>query len=313
MKDSLVVIVGPTAVGKSEVGVKLAQVVDGEIISGDSVQVYRKLNIGSAKVTPAEKQGVQHYMLDILDPAEEFSVAIFRDRVKDLIKEINGRGKIPILVGGTGLYVRSVLDPYDFPDSDATKEIRKELHQISESQGKGALHRLLAQVDPESAARLHVNDVTRVVRALEVHRLTGKPLSSFRRLPEQLRLEDSPYKLSYFGLTAPRDILYSRINRRVDLMIEQGLVEEVQGLLKAGYPPGLACLQTIGYRHAVQHLRGILTLEEMIRLLKRDTRHFAKRQFTWFNRDPRLTWFDVTATPQELIVAQMAESICSAQ
>jgi len=312
VKDGLVVIVGPTAVGKSGIGIKLAQAVGGEIISGDSVQVYRKLNIGSAKVSSEEQQGVVHHMLDILDPDQAFSVSLFQERVRDLIGWINRRGKVPILVGGTGLYVRSVLDPYDFPDADSSQEIRRDLHLVVEKKGKGELHRMLAEVDPESSARLHPNDVTRVVRALEIFRLTGKPSSSFRRLPEDMSLNDSPYKLSFFGLNAPRDILYERINRRVDLMLQQGLVQEVEGLLQQGYRPGLPSLQSIGYRHTAQYLLGHLTFGEMVRLLKRDTRHFAKRQLTWFRRDPRINWYDVTSLPQELIVRQMAESICSA-
>ncbi len=313
MKHSLVVIVGPTAVGKSDIGIQVAQNVGGEIISGDSVQVYRQLDIGSAKVISGQRQGVPHHMIDILDPAEEFSVAMFQARVRELVDEINNRGKIPILVGGTGLYIRSVLDPYEFPSVEEDRRIRAELHRLAVEEGPLALHQLLAEVDPESASRLHPNDIKRVVRALEVHRLTGAKFSEFQNtVAREPRLEDSPYRLSYFGLTAPRGILYQRINARVDEMLDQGMLEEISGLLAQGYPPSLACLQTIGYRHGVQCLRGLLTRGEMTRLLKRDTRHFAKRQLTWFRRDPRITWFDVTNIPPAQIIAQMVERICSA-
>ncbi len=313
MKDSLTVIVGPTAAGKSDIGIQVAKVVGGEIISGDSVQVYRKLDIGSAKVVAEQQQGVPHHMIDILDPAEEFSVAMFQERVRELVRQINNRGKIPILVGGTGLYIRSVLDPYEFPSVEEDRRIRAELHRLVDEMGPSALHKLLAEVDPESAARLHPNDIKRVVRALEVYRLTGEKFSAFQHsVSREPRLEDSPFRLSYFALTAPREIIYRRINTRVDAMLEHGLLEEISGLLAEGYAPSFAALQTIGYRHGVQYLRGFLSRDEMTRLMKRDTRHFAKRQLTWFRRDQRITWFDVTRMPPEQIIAQMVERICSA-
>ncbi|HZW83799.1 MAG TPA: tRNA (adenosine(37)-N6)-dimethylallyltransferase MiaA [Candidatus Deferrimicrobium sp.] len=311
MKPAFVVIVGPTAVGKTEIAVRLAKLIGGEIISGDSVQVYRKLNIGSAKVTPNEQQGVPHHMIDILNPDEEFSVAMFQKRVKDLIVEITVRGKIPLLVGGTGLYIRSIIDPYEFPDIASDNTIRDSLREIAETAGKEELHRRLAQVDPVSAARLHVNDVTRVVRALEVFQITGSPFSEFQNsVSKEPSLEDSPYRLSYFGLTAPREEIYFRINRRVDTMIDKGFVQEVNCLLQEGYSPNLAALQTIGYRHVIKYLRGHTNLEETLRLLKRDTRHFAKRQLTWFRRDPRIVWFDAINSTMSQIVEEMAERIC---
>ncbi len=312
MKPALVVIVGPTAVGKTEIAVDLAKCTDGEIISGDSVQVFRKLNIGSAKVTTQEQQGVPHHMIDILNPDEEFSVAMFQHRVKKLIIDINTRGKLPLLVGGTGLYIRSVLDPYKFPDMAADQALRDNFWQIARTQGKEELHRMLAQVDPVSAARLHCNDVTRVVRALEVFQVTGRPFAEFQHsVSRQPGLEESPFRLNYFGLTAPREEIYKRINQRVDRMMDQGLVQEVRGLLRQGYCPSLPALQTIGYRHVIQYLRGHTNLEETLRLLKRDTRHFAKRQLTWFRRDSRITWFDVVNTPKTQIVGEMTERICN--
>ncbi|MDA8441893.1 MAG: tRNA (adenosine(37)-N6)-dimethylallyltransferase MiaA [Peptococcaceae bacterium] len=312
MAEKLVVIVGPTAVGKSAVAVDLAQKLDGEIISGDSVQVYRRLNIGSAKITHEEQQGIPHHMLDVLDPDEEFSVAKFQTLVRTHIDQINRRGKIPILVGGTGLYIRSILDPYEFPETSEDRQIRAELHQVAQREGKAYLHRELAAVDPESAARLHVNDLVRVVRALEVYRLTGRPFSDYQRsVVNQPTPGESPYHLSYFGLNAPREWLYERINQRVELMLAHGLVQETQDLLADGYVPALQSLRTIGYRHAILYLRGLLTRPEMKRLLQRDTRHFAKRQLTWFRRDARITWFEVSEQPLEQITRQMTEIICS--
>ncbi|HEX3015563.1 MAG TPA: tRNA (adenosine(37)-N6)-dimethylallyltransferase MiaA [Desulfobacteria bacterium] len=311
MKQALAVIVGPTAVGKSDIAVQVAKQVNGEIISGDSVQVYRGLDIGSAKVTPAEQQGIPHYMLDILDPDENFSVAMFQDQVRRLIREINERGKLPILVGGTGLYIRSVLDPYEFPAMQADKAIRTELQTIAREHGSAVLHQRLAAVDPESARRIHINDLNRIVRALEVYKLTGRPFSVYRNLPEAAAPADNPYNLTFIGLTGPRPELYARIERRVDLMLAKGLVNEVKVLLAAGYHPSVQALQAIGYRHVVQYLRGLLTKPEMTRLLKRDTRHFAKRQLTWFRRDRRIIWFDSITRPQREIVQEVVERICA--
>ncbi|MFZ3100726.1 MAG: tRNA (adenosine(37)-N6)-dimethylallyltransferase MiaA [Desulfitobacteriaceae bacterium] len=302
----LVVIVGPTAIGKSALGVELARIVNGEIISADSVQVYRQLNIGSAKPTISERQNIPHHLIDYLDPHQPFTVAQFQLQANLLIEYIKERGHVPVLLGGTGLYIRSLLDPYRFSEcsSEHLREKWTDYHRI---EGKEALYEALKLRDPLSAERLHINDVVRVIRALEVYELTGKPLSSQRQLKEYEYLPLDP-SIIYLGLTAPREILYQRINLRCEEMLSQGLLEETQGLLQNGYSPKLKPLQSIGYRHAIWHLQGLLTLSEMLRLLKRDTRHFAKRQLTWFRRDPRITWYDITQTSIENILRDLSQT-----
>jgi len=286
----LIIIVGPTAVGKTALGIALAQALNGEIISGDSVQIYRKLNIGSAKPTLEEQANIPHYLLDILDPDEPFTVAQFQSLAKKHIQDIQSRDKVPIVVGGTGLYIRSLLDPFEFPQQ-GSEEVRESWQKFLAKWGKEALHSELAKRDPESAKRLHPNDTVRIIRALEVSQLAGKPYSEVRG-NHDLHYPPLDPSIVYVGLTAPRDIIYERINLRCEKMIEAGLLEETLGLIKEGYSPKLKPLQSIGYRHALMYLFGKVTREEMIRLFQRDTRHFAKRQLTWFRRDPRLTWFD---------------------
>jgi tRNA dimethylallyltransferase len=288
----LVVIIGPTAVGKSALGVELALKIGGEIISGDSVQVYRKLNIGSAKPTGLEQKGVPHHLIDFLDPAEPFTAAGVQALTGQLIPAIKARGKIPIIVGGTGLYIRAVLDGYAFPE-EGSASVKKKWLEYARAHGNLELYERLAASDPLSAQKLHPNDTARIIRALEVLELTGKPVSEQRayREKEYPALDEA---IIYVGLTAPRQLLYERINRRCEQMIRAGLVDEVKSLLAEGYSPQLKALQSIGYRHAVAYLRGILTGEEMLRLFQRDTRRFAKRQLTWFRRDPRVKWYDLT-------------------
>lgn len=288
----LIIIIGPTAVGKSALGVELALRLDGEIISGDSVQVYQKLNIGSAKPTAAEQKGVPHHLIDILDPAEPFTVARFQALTQELIASIRSRGKIPIVVGGTGLYIRSILDDYVFPE-EGSVPIKKKWLDFAREYGNQQLHGELAKIDPVSAAKLHPNDTSRIIRALEVFEITGLPLSQQRTYKEK-EYDNLDEAIIYIGLTAPRPLIYERINRRCEDMVEYGIIDEVQSLLNEGYSPRLKALQSIGYRHVIYYLRGIITFEEMLRLLKRDTRHFAKRQLTWFKRDPRIKWYDIS-------------------
>ncbi len=296
----LIIIIGPTAVGKSALGVELALKLDGEIISGDSVQCYRKLDIGSAKPTAAEKKGVVHYLIDFLDPADTFTVARFQTLTTELIELIRSKGKVPIVVGGTGLYIRSILDDYTFPEEGSTALKNKWLDYVK-LYGNDQLHRCLAQCDPISAQKLHPNDIARIIRALEVFELTGKPLSEQRKYNEKVyfALDQS---IIYIGLTAPRAMIYERINQRCDTMIKSGMIDEVLSLLKEGYSPRIKALQSIGYRHVIYYLRGIVAFDEMMRLFKRDTRHFAKRQLTWFRRDPRIRWFDITESDLTQIV-----------
>lgn len=305
----LVVIVGPTAVGKSAIGIKLAQAIDGEIISGDSVQIYRKLDIGSAKPSIEERENIPHHLLDCLDPAEHFTVAQFQALANDEIVRIRERGRIPIILGGTGLYIRSILDPYSFSECSSS-EIRQKWTNFLDKQGKEALHTELEKCDPESAHRLHENDVVRVIRALEIFDLTGIPFSGQMKLSHDQYLPLDP-SIMYIGLTAPREILYERINSRCLEMLQNGLLEETLSLLKEGYAPDLKPLQSIGYKHAIWQLMGLVTPWEMLRLLQRDTRHFAKRQLTWFRRDHRITWYDIAQLTLNEILSRIIET-CSA-
>ncbi|MDR3540593.1 MAG: tRNA (adenosine(37)-N6)-dimethylallyltransferase MiaA [Desulfosporosinus sp.] len=288
----LIIIIGPTGVGKSSLGLALAQKIGGEIISGDSVQVYQKLDIGSAKPSPAELHLVPHHLIDYLDPSEPFTAAQFKLLATSLIEEIRGRGHVPIVVGGTGLYIRSLLDPYDF-SQHGSEEIRSKWKEFAVSFGNSELHNVLRERDPQTADQLHPNDVLRIIRALEVLELTGQTLSSQRQFQDD---EYQPLDASvvYIGLTAPRDVIYERINQRCVAMLSQGLLEETLTLLSLGYARTLKPLQSIGYRHALWYLQGLVTQPEMLRILQRDTRHFAKRQLTWFRRDPRISWYDIT-------------------
>jgi len=299
----LIIIVGPTAVGKSSLGVELALSLGGEIISGDSVQVYRGLNVGSAKLSTAERKGIPHHLVDILDPDEPFTVADFQRLAQNLINDIKARNKVPIIVGGTGLYIRSILDDFSFPQEGAA-EIKKKWLAFVREAGQAELYLRLKQCDPLSAQKLHPNDTARIIRALEVFELTGKPLSQQRAYGEK-EYGDLDKTIIYLGLTAPREIIYERINNRCEYMVKYGIIEEVSAILNQGYSPSLKPLQSIGYRHTVQYLRGLTTREEMLRLLKRDTRRFAKRQLTWFRRDPRLKWYDITKDTFAEIIADV--------
>ena len=306
----LIIIIGPTGVGKSSLGIALAQEIGGEIISGDSVQVYKKLDIGSAKPSAAELQLVPHHLIDYIDPSEPFSAAQFKLKATSLIDEIRGRGHVPIVVGGTGLYIRSLLDPYDF-SQHGSEEIRSKWKEFVQLHGNLALHEELKDRDHETAQQLHPNDVFRVIRALEVFELTGSTLSS------QRQFRDDEYKtldpsILYIGLTASREVIYERINQRCVTMLSQGLIEETLALLNIGYVPTLKPLQSIGYRHSLWYIKGLVTQPEMLRLLQRDTRHFAKRQLTWFRRDPRISWYDIE-TDSDVLLKDIVETCRACQ
>lgn len=296
----LVIIIGPTGIGKSNLALSLAQKVGGEIISGDSVQVYRKLDIGSAKPSTEELQLVPHHLIDFLDPSEPFTAAQFKELAFSKIDAIRERGHVPIVVGGTGLYVRSLLDPYEF-SKVGSEEIRSKWKDYCDQFGNLALHQRLEERDQETAERLHPNDVFRIIRALEVHELTGHTLSSQRQFQDnQYQALDS--SILYIGLTAPREMIYERINQRCVSMMSQGLINETLALLNSGYSSTLKPLQSIGYRHANWFLQGLVSEQEMLRLLQRDTRHFAKRQLTWFRRDPRIRWYDTESQSEDLLM-----------
>ncbi|UWG99142.1 tRNA (adenosine(37)-N6)-dimethylallyltransferase MiaA [Dehalobacter sp. DCM] len=303
----LIVIIGPTAVGKSALGVELALTINGEIISGDSVQVYKKLDIGSAKPTQAEKKDVPHHLIDVLDPAEPFTAATFQAKAKELIETIRAQGKVPIIVGGTGLYIRALLDGFDFPE-EGSDQIKSKWLEFVKNNGNCELYKELAACDPVSAGKLHYNDTARIIRALEVFELTGKPLSEQRSYKEK-DYPDLDASIFYLGLTAPREIIYERINQRCQQMLNYGIIDETMGLLSEGYSRNLKSLQSIGYRHVIDYLRGLVTKNEMLRLMQRDTRHFAKRQLTWFRRDPRITWYDITNWSINAICADICHTL----
>jgi len=302
----LVVLVGPTAVGKTEVGIRVAKKTGGEVISGDSMQVYKYMDIGTAKPSPEEMSGIPHHMIDIIDPAEDFNVARFQEQVEKIIIDITDRGKIPIMVGGTGLYVRAVIDHYDFtpPGEDVGK--RKDLLKLVEAHGNKYLINILRKVDPVSAERIHPNDTRRLVRALEVYQSTGRPISDFQYSAGM----PAKYNLAYYGLTMDRQKLYERIEKRVDIMIARGLVDEVKRLVERGYGPQNTAMQALGYKEIVDYLDGRFSLEEAVELIKRDTRRFAKRQLTWFRRDSRIRWIEVEKfnSPEE-IAEKIAEEV----
>ncbi|WP_418792480.1 tRNA (adenosine(37)-N6)-dimethylallyltransferase MiaA [Phosphitispora sp. TUW77] len=286
----LIVIVGPTAVGKTEIGVKVAQKINGAIISGDSMQVYRYMDIGTAKPTMDEMGGIQHYLIDCINPDEEFNAAIFQNLVDKHMISIHNNGNLPIIVGGTGLYIRSVIDYYDFTPPGENQVKRRELRKLSDVQGNEPLVKMLKQVDPVSAGRIHPNDTRRLIRALEVYYSTGLPLSNFQYHTESL---PPKFNLAYFGLTMDRGKLYQRIEKRVDAMISRGLVNEVNKLLEMGYGAYHSSMQAIGYKEIIDYLNGVYSLKEAVELIKRNTRRFAKRQLTWFRKDSRIKWKDV--------------------
>jgi len=284
----LLAIVGPTATGKTGISLQVAEKLGAEIISADSMLVYRGMDIGTAKPTREEMERVPHHMIDVADPGEMYNVAIYGRKVKDVLSGILKRENLPLLVGGTGLYVRAVVDGYNFSEAGSDPELRARLARECDTLGRAALHDRLKSVDPRTASRLHVNDVRRVIRALEVFYLTGKTLSGSAG-----RSEVPPFNLLMYGLIMDRKLLYSRIEERVDKMMAAGLLEEVKNLLAAGYSPEVTSMQGLGYKEMILHLKGEISLEEAVALLKRNTRRFAKRQLTWFRRDPRIRWIDV--------------------
>lgn len=290
MARDLLAIVGPTAAGKSEVSVLLAQALAGEIVSADSMQVYRRMDIGTAKPSAEERARVTHHLIDIIDPDTPFSVADYRARADAALAAIWEEGRQPLLVGGSGLYVRAVIDKLSFPLAPPNAELRSRLAQQAREEGVRALHARLAAVDPEAASRLHPNDEKRIIRALEVHAQTGQPISRLQSLDRRFQPR---YNTTQFGLTRPRPELYRRIEERVDRMLAAGLVEEVESLLAGGCRDDLVAMKGLGYAQIAEHLRGACSLEEAVARLKRDTRRFAKRQLTWFRRDPRIVWVDL--------------------
>lgn len=285
----LIILTGPTAVGKSDLSIELAKQVGGEIISADSMQVYRHMDIGSAKIMPEQTGGIPHHLIDILEPSEAFNVATFKRLAGQAVSEIYGRGHIPVVVGGTGFYIQALLYDIDFTDNDEDTALRAQLEEIAASQGSDALFERLRRVDPESCGSIHPNNVKRVIRAIEFYEKTGTKISGHNREQQQ---NASPYNFAYFVLNDDREKLYGRIERRVDGMLEQGLVEEVSRLAAAGCTREMVSMQGLGYKEILDYLDGCTTLEEAVYLIKRDTRRFAKRQLTWFRRERDVIWVE---------------------
>ncbi len=288
-KKPMIILSGPTAVGKTALSIELAKRVNGAIISADSMQVYKYMDIGSAKIMPEEMCGVKHYLIDALMPEDEFNIVVFQKMAKEALEEIYANGQIPIIAGGTGFYIQALLYDIDFENQDTNEAYRAELEQIAKEQGNEVLHNQLKEVDPVSAEKIHANNVKRVIRALEFYHLTGKPISEHNEAEHQ---KESPYNFAYFVLTDERENLYKRIDMRVDIMLENGLLNEVQKLKDMGYHRDMVSMQGLGYKEILDYFDGKCTLEEAIYILKRETRHFAKRQLTWFRREKDVIWMD---------------------
>ena len=286
-KPALIVLTGPTAVGKSELSIALAGQIGGEIISADSMQVYRHMDIGSAKIMPDQMGSIPHHLIDVLEPTEEFNVVAFQQMVKDAISSIYARGHVPIVVGGTGFYIQALLYDIDFTENDEDAELRTQLEKIAAVQGSEVLFEQLRSIDPESCEIIHANNVKRVIRAIEFYQKTGLKISDHNKAQ---RRNVSPYNFAYFVLNDDRDKLYDRIEKRVDQMLMQGLENEVSRLASLGCSREMVSMQGLGYKEMLDYLDGRTTLEDAIYLIKRDTRHFAKRQLTWFRREKDVTW-----------------------
>lgn len=290
MQKNIVIIAGPTASGKTAISIELAKKINGEIISADSMQIYKYMDIGSAKPSFEERDGIPHHLMDVVDPSEEFSVALFRKLAGDRINDIISRNNLPIIVGGTGLYINSLTHSLDFTEAAGDIEYREELLNLANTRGNDYIHEMLRTVDPEAYNRLHINDTKRIIRALEVYKHTGKTISQYQL---ESKNRDIEYNLAYFCLTMDRQKLYDRINKRVDIMFEMGLLDEVKKLKEMGYNKNMVSMQGIGYKEVLDYLDGLYSLEEVKDFIKQSSRRYAKRQLTWFRRDERINWIDI--------------------
>ena len=304
MKKTLIILTGPTAVGKTKESIELAKAVGGEIISADSMQVYKYMDIGSAKIRTEEMEGIPHHLVDVLKPDEEFHVVRFQQMAKEAMEGIYKRGRIPIVVGGTGFYIQALLYDIDFTENDGDTTYREHLEQLAEEKGASFLHGMLKEADEKAAESIHENNIKRVIRALEFHHQTGKKISEHN---EEERRKESPYQSAYFVLSDERSRLYERIDLRVDQMVEEGLVGEVEALKGRGYSRELVSMQGLGYKEILAYLEGEMSLDEAVYVIKRDTRHFAKRQITWFKRERDVIWLNKKdfAYDEERLLAQM--------
>lgn len=305
MKKPLIVIAGPTACGKTDLSINLAEKIGGEIISGDSMQVYKLMDIGTAKPTTEETRGIPHFLIDELYPDEEYNVMIFQKKAKEYMKEIYDRGHIPIIVGGTGFYINALVYDNDFTEEESSS-IRDELYRIAETEGKEKLHDMLADIDVEYAKSIHPNNVKRVARAIEYYRLTGEKMSEHNKSAKE---KESPYNTAFFVLNMDRQKLYERIDMRVDIMMENGLENEVRKLIDMGYSPELVSMQGLGYKEFIPYFNGEISLEKAVDDIKKYTRHFAKRQLTWFRRQTEGIWIDMTDGDKEKALSQIINEI----
>lgn len=287
--DKLIIIAGPTGVGKTEISVKLAQEINGEIISADSMQIYKYMNIGSNKVTKEEMHNIPHYMIDVVKPDVPFSASKYKELASQKINEIIKRGNTPMLVGGTGLYISSIIYDYNFTDAYKDEDYRNKLYKIAEDYGNDYLYNKLKEVDYESYKSIHKNNLKRIIRALEVYKITGKKMSDYKNTDSKIKC---PYKVFYFVFTMNRDKLYDKINKRVDMMIEKGLVNEVRSLKEKCYNADMQSMKGIGYKEILYYLNGDITLTEAVNMIKKGSRNYAKRQLTWFRRDKNVIWIN---------------------
>ncbi|MBQ7077613.1 MAG: tRNA (adenosine(37)-N6)-dimethylallyltransferase MiaA [Lachnospiraceae bacterium] len=290
MKKPLVIISGPTAAGKTDISIGLAKAIGGAIISADSMQVYRGMDIGSAKIEPGEMQGIKHYLIDVLDPADEFNIKVFKEMALKALEEIYNDGKVPIIVGGTGFYIQSIIKDVDFTEEESDGYSDK-LEELLKKEGPDKLYDMLKAVDPASCEIIHKNNVKRVIRALDFYNKNGFPISEHNKTESE---KESPYNYAYFCMTDEREKLYKRIDDRVDIMLKKGLVDEVKALKDKGFTKDMVSMQGLGYKEILDYLNGDLTLDEAIYIIKRDTRHFAKRQLTWFKREKDVIYFNRT-------------------
>ncbi len=295
IKRPLVILTGPTAVGKTALSIALAKAIGGEIISADSMQVYRRMDIGSAKITQEEMDGVPHHLIDVLEPEQEFNVVVFQKLAKQAAEEIYSRGHIPIVAGGTGFYIQALVYDIDFTENDEDTALRHSLEEQARRDGPEALFERLRAVDPESCESIHAHNIKRVIRAIEFYEKTGKKISDHNR---EQRQNTSPYNVAYFVLNDNRERIYERINARTDQMMAQGLEEEVRALWESGCRRDMVSMQGLGYKEMLAYLEGEISLDEAVYLIKRDTRHFAKRQLTWFRREKEVIWIDKTVFDQ---------------
>lgn len=300
-KKPLIILTGPTAVGKTKLSIELAKAVNGQMISADSMQVYRHMDIGTAKIRPEEMQDIPHYLIDVLDPWESFDVVRFQTMAKEALEKIYAAGAIPIVVGGTGFYIQALLYNIDFDENDSETGYRSELQSFADRHGVEALHDRLRQVDEKSADMIHPNNIKRVIRALEFYHQTGTRISEHN---ETQRQKESPYRFVYFVLDDERERIYRRIDQRIDQMLDQGLIAEVKQLRDMGCTRDMVSMQGLGYKEILAYLDGECTLEEAVYILKRDTRHFAKRQLTWFRREHEVRWIERQEYPDEVAMLQ---------